>query len=86
MLNRIAIALALSLAAPALATAQSVPKDADACFEMSSNLLQSAGTLPEDRNQKVQDLLRQLERHCDAGELAEAAAVAKQAKSAIGGN
>ncbi len=78
------LALALLSLAPALAAAQGVPKDSDACFDMSGALLESARDVPEAVEAKVQQLAREVEAACDAGKFDTAAAKANELKSLTG--
>lgn len=84
MLKHSVLATALMLAA-APAFAQEVPKDADACFNMSGALLESAGDIPDSKAAKIENLVKQLESDCDAGKFADAAAKAKDVKALLSG-
>lgn len=86
MPNRLVLALVLASIAAPWANAQETPKDEGACFEMSSSLLRSAGTLSDDKNEKVQKLMKALENNCDAGKFAEAAEVAREVRALVGTN
>ena len=86
MLKQLVLAAALGLGAAGLAQAQEAPKSADDCFKMSMDLFKTADAqkLADDKRGKVEELLEKMETHCDAKQFAEAAAVAKDVKTAIG--
>jgi hypothetical protein len=88
MLKRLVLAAALGLSATSLAAslalAQEVPKSADDCFRMSGDLFKSAAAVPDDKKEQLEQMFEKLEGHCDAQQFAEAAAVAKDVKAAIG--
>jgi septal ring factor EnvC (AmiA/AmiB activator) len=88
MVKNLLLAAVLALAGTSVAAAQDAPKNADDCFQMSMDLFKSAdaGKLSDDKRSKVEEMLEKLETHCDAKQFAEAAAVAKDVKSAISGN
>lgn len=84
MLRPFLLATALAFAAlPAVA--QEVPKDADACFDMSGALLEQAGdNIPDAKAAEIEKLVKNLEADCDAGKYADAAAKAKEVKALLG--
>lgn len=77
------LALALLLLTPALAAAEA-PKDSASCFDMSGEILVSAGDVPDAIAAKVEQLAKDLEADCDAGKFDAAAAKAEELKALIG--
>lgn len=84
MLKRLVLAAALGLSATTLAAAQDAPKSADDCFKLSGDLFKSAVSVPDDKKEKLEQMIEKLEDHCDAQQFAEAAAIAKEVKGVIG--
>lgn len=86
MLNRLALALVLGLATAGAAAADDTPKNAEDCLKMSFDLAKSAEgkKLGQDKLGKLEDMLQKMEGHCEAKQFAEAAAVSKDIKAAIG--
>lgn len=81
-------ALALSLlAGGALAQSADTPSSAEDCIKRASDLAQSAESknLPDDKLDKIEELLTKMETHCDAKQFSEAMTVAKDIKTMIDG-
>ena len=86
MFKRLVLAAAVGLGTAAAALADDAPKSADECLKMSFDLAKSAEgkKLSEDQLGKLEEMLQKMEGHCEAKQLAEAAAVSKDIKAAIG--
>jgi hypothetical protein len=84
MLKRLALASALS-ALFASGTLAQTPNNPDECLDSAFELAQAAEekNLPDEQFDKVEDLLIEMERHCDANRYSEAMAVAQNLKVMI---
>lgn len=79
--------LALLLAGSALAQQPVAPTTPDDCLKMAFDLSQAAEEkeLDDDRLDKVEELLTQMETYCDANQFNEAMAVADDIRTVIDG-
>jgi len=89
MRTRLAIAGALSilLAGSALAQSAQTPKSPDDCLKAAFDLSQAAEEkqLADEKLDKVEELLTQMETYCDANQFNEAMTVAKDIQTMIDG-
>ena len=89
MRTRLALAGALSILLTGAAIAQSAqsPRDPDDCLRAAFDLSQAAEEkqLADDKLDKVEELLTQMETFCDAKKFNEAMAVAKDIRTVIDG-
>lgn len=88
MRTRLALAGALSLLLAGSAFAQApTPKNPDDCLKAAFDLAQSAEEkqLSDEKLDKVEELLTQMETYCDANQFSEAMTVAKDIQTMIDG-
>ena len=84
MIKRIALVSVLGIAFCGSAFAQT-PDSPDQCLKAAFDLAQSAEDrkLPNEKLDKIEELLTRMEDHCDAKQFSEAMAVAKDIEAAI---
>lgn len=89
MRTRLALAgaLCMLLAGSVHAQSRAAPKDSDECLKAAFDLGQAAEEkqLSDDKLDKIEDLLTQMETYCDANQFAEAMTVATDIQAAIDG-
>ncbi|MDX2288709.1 MAG: hypothetical protein NW217_07795 [Hyphomicrobiaceae bacterium] len=87
MITRIVLAAAVGALVPIAAFAQDVPANVDDCLKQAFELAQSAEgkKLSNDKLDKLEAMLTKMESHCDTNQFKEAAGVAKDIKTEIGG-
>ncbi len=87
MLKHLAVVAVLVATHSAASLAADVAADKDGCFKVTLDLAESAEEkqLAGDRRAKVENLLSEMENHCEASEFTQATTVSKDIEAAISG-